>query len=151
VAGDGEALLLLAHTGGTGLLAKLGDLMGRNKGGKAFLSLEPGEQVLPPAPARAGDAQVACLAMDGRLLCFALDELKHQPKGGRGLTLMDVDSKAPLVSVAVFRDSLTVRGQGRGGKPKEEVLRSALADHAGKRARKGHKIDGFVRPMQLIA
>jgi topoisomerase IV subunit A len=152
VAGPSEAMLLLAHTGGTGLLAKLGDLLGRNKGGKAFLSLEAGEQVLPPALVRAGDTQVACLAMDGRLLCFVLDELKHQPKGGRGLTLMDVDTKAPLVSVAVCREGLTVRGQGRGGKPKEEVLRAnALATYAGKRARMGHKIDGFVRPMQLIA
>ncbi len=152
VAGPSDAMLLLAHTGGTGLLAKLGDLLGRNKGGKAFLSLEAGEQVLPPAVVRAGDTQVACLAMDGRLLCFVLDELKHQPKGGRGLTLMDVDTKAPLVSVAVCREGLTVRGQGRGGKPKEEFLRAnALATYAGKRARKGHKIDGFVRPMQLIA
>jgi topoisomerase IV subunit A len=152
VAGHQEMSLLLAHTGGTGLLAKLGDLVGRNKGGKSFLTLEPGEQVLPPAPLAPSATQVACLAMDGRLLCFPLDDLKLQSKCGRGLTLMDVDGPSPLVSVAVFRDTLTVRGQGRGGKPKEEVLRaSALSSYQGKRARKGHKIDGFVRPMQLLA
>jgi hypothetical protein len=38
---------------------------------------------------------------DGRLLVFALDELKLQSNGGKGLTLMDVDAKAPLVSVAL--------------------------------------------------
>jgi topoisomerase IV subunit A len=150
-AGDGETVLLLAQTGGFGLLAKAADLQGRNKGGKAFLSLEPGEHVLPPAAARSGLGQVACLALDGRLLCFALDELKLQPKGGRGLTLMDVDAKAPLVSVAVFGESLQVIGQGRGGKPKQELLRgAALAEHAGKRARKGRKIEGFVKPLQLV-
>ena len=40
--------------------------------------------------------QVACLAADGRLLVFALDELKLQPNGGKGLTLMDVDLTAPV-------------------------------------------------------
>jgi topoisomerase IV subunit A len=151
VAGDAGQGLLLAHTGGTGLVAKLGDLTGRNKGGKSFFSLESGETLLPPALIRADDKQVGCLALDGRLLCFPLVELKHQPKGGRGLQLMDVDAKTPLVSVAAFGDALNVRGQGRGGKPKEENLRAtALLRHAGKRARKGHKIDGFVKPMQLL-
>ncbi len=151
-AGGTETVLLLAHTGGFGLLAKAGDLHGRNKGGKGFLTLEAGERVLPPAPVRAGHGQVGCLTLDGRLLSFALDELKLQPKGGRGLTLMDVDAQTPLVSVAVFGDCLQVIGQGRGGKPKQELLRwAALADYAGKRARKGRKIEGFVKPMQLVA
>jgi topoisomerase IV subunit A len=151
VAGEAGQALLLAHTGGTGLVAKLGDLTGRNKGGKSFFSLEPGERLLPPALIRAEHQQVGCLALDGRLLCFELAELKHQPKGGRGLTLMDVDAKTPLVSVAAFGDVLVVRGQGRGGKPKEDILRAAaLSRHAGKRARKGHKIEGFVKPMQLL-
>jgi topoisomerase IV subunit A len=151
IACTADTVLLLANTGGFGLLARAGDLHGRNKGGKAFLSLETGEHVLPPALVRRGQTQVGCLAMDGRLLTFALDELKQQPKGGRGLTLMDVDAKTPLVSAVAFADSLQVIGQGRGGKPKQELLRGAgLADYAGKRARKGRKIEGFVRPMQLM-
>jgi topoisomerase IV subunit A len=35
-----------------------------------------------------------------------------------------------------------VLGSGRGGKPKDELLKgAALAGHAGKRARKGHKLE----------
>ncbi len=152
LAAAADVTLLLANTGGFGLLAKAGDLHGRNKGGKAFLSLEADERVLPPARIATGHTQVACLALDGRLLTFALDELKLQPKGGRGLTLMDVDAKTPLVSVTGFTDSLQIHGQGRGGKPRQETLRgAALAEHAGKRARKGRKIEGFVKPMQLLA
>jgi len=150
-AGDAQTVLLLANTGGFGLLARAGDLHGRNKGGKAFLDLESGERLLPPAPVAAGHGSVACLALDGRLLCFPLDELKLQPKGGRGLTLMAVDAKAPLVSVATFADNLRITGQGRGGKPKDEIVRgAALAPYAGRRARKGHRIDGFVRPMRVL-
>jgi topoisomerase IV subunit A len=152
LAGAADALLLLANSGGFGLLARASDLYGRNRGGKAFLSLEAEEKVLPPAPVSASHRQVACLALDGRLLCFGLDELKLQANGGRGLTLMNVDDKQPLVSVAAFATALRVLGSGRGGKPKDEVLGPvALAHHAGKRARKGHKLAGWVKPQRLLA
>jgi len=150
-AGAADATLLLANTGGFGLLARAGDLHGRNRGGKGFLTLEAGERLLPPALVAPGHTEVGCLALDGRLLVFALAELKMQPNGGRGLTLMDVDARSPLVSVAGFADTLRVQGSGRGGKAKEEELRgAALAGHRGRRARKGHKIAGFVRPMRLL-
>jgi len=96
--------------------------------------------------------QVAGLAQDGRLLVFALDELKRQPNGGKGLTLMDVDAKAPLIAVATLAERLVVAGSGRGGKPRQEELRgAALAQHAGRRARKGRKVDGFVKVLRLSA
>jgi topoisomerase IV subunit A len=87
---------------------------------------------------------VACLAADGRLLVFGLDELKLQPGGGKGLTLMDMDVKAPLISCVSFTQALRVSGGGRGGKPKEELLKNfALAEHVGKRARKGKPVAGI--------
>ena len=143
-AGAAETVLLLANTGGFGLLARVADMLGRNRGGKAFLTLEAGERLLPPTALATGHSQVACLAMDGRLLVFALDELKLQAHGGKGLTLMDVDAKAPLVSVSSLGDTLRVLGSGRGGKPKDEWLKgAALAEHCGKRARKGKLIAGI--------
>jgi topoisomerase-4 subunit A len=150
-AGAGETTLLLANTGGFGLLAKAADLHGRNRGGKSFLALEADDRVLPPVAVHPGHTQVACLALDGRLLVFPLDELKLQSNGGRGLTLMDVDAKAPLVSVATCADALTVQGSGRGGKAKEDTLRgAALAALAGKRARKGRKVEGFVKATRVV-
>jgi topoisomerase-4 subunit A len=150
-AGAAEATLLLANTGGFGLLAKAGDMAGRNRGGKAFLTLEPGQKLLPPAVMAHAQRQVACLALDGRLLVFGADELKLQSNGGKGLTLMDVDAQSPLVSVSPCADALRVQGLGRGDKPKDELLRgAALAAHVGKRARKGHKLDGFKRPMRVL-
>ena len=151
VAGRADATLLLASTGGFGLLARAGDLHGRNKGGKSFLTLEAGDHVLPPVTVAPSHTQVACLAMDGRLLVFPLDEMKLQSNGGRGLTLMDVDAKAPLVSVATCADSLQVLGSGRANKPKDELLKGVgLARHAGKRARKGHKVEGFVKVLRVV-
>lgn len=151
-AGAAQTPLLLAHTGGVGLLAQAGDLFSRQRGGKTFLSLAAGEHVLPPAVVAATHTQVACLSLSGRLLVFALSELKRQAKGGRGLSLMDVDAKDPLLSVATCADALSVQGSGRGGKPKQELLKgAALAAHAGKRARKGRKIEGLQRALRVVA
>ena len=152
-AGATTQTLLLAGTGGYGLLANAGDLLSRQKGGKSFLTLEGDEKMLPPAiTVQDVAAQVACLSLSGRLLVFPLSELKLQPKGGKGLTLMDIDPKDALVSVAVFGTALLLQGSGRGGKPKEELLRWAgLAAHMGKRARKGKAIDGFQKPQRVVA
>ncbi len=143
-AGHAAQTLLLANTGGYGLLARVGDLVSRQRGGKSFLSLEAGEKPLPPSLAD-GMKNVACLAMSGKLLVFGLDELKLQAKGGRGLTLIDVDAKDALVSVAAFGEAVQVLGTSlRGGKPREERLKGAsLAAHVGKRARKGRAVEGM--------
>ncbi|MFN9281596.1 MAG: DNA topoisomerase IV subunit A [Betaproteobacteria bacterium] len=152
LAGGADTTLLLANSGGFGLLARTADLYARNKGGKAFLTLDAGEQVLPPVAVQPGHRQVACLAADGRLLVFPLDELKLQPNGGKGLTLMDVDARTPLLSVCTLGETLRVAGQGRGGKPKDEDFRpAALAAYQGKRARKGRKVEGFPKPMRVLA
>jgi topoisomerase-4 subunit A len=152
VAAAPEALLLLANTGGLGLLAQAGDLASRQRGGKTFLTLEAGEHLLPPCHVGPGHTRVACLSLSGRLLVFPLAELKRQANGGRGLTLMDVDAKDPLLSVASCGDSLTVRGSGRGGKAKEEGLRGErLAAHEGRRARKGRKVEGLVKALRIVA
>ncbi len=87
---------------------------------------------------------------------FPLAELKHQPKGGRGLTLMDLEdgkgAKDALVAVASFTTALQVAGTSlRGGKPREEVLKGAgLEAYVGRRARKGRAVEGL-KPQRLSA
>ena len=142
---------MLANSAGFGLLAHAADLQGRQRAGKAFLTLEDGELLLPPVVVAQAHRQVACLSGDGRLLVFALSELKLQPKGGRGLTLMAVDAKAPLLAAVTLADSLTVQGSGRGGKPKDEVVKGvALAPYQGKRARKGRMVEGLQKVLRLV-
>ncbi len=151
IAGAADTLLLLANTGGFGLLAQAGDLVSRQRAGKTFLALEAGEHVLPPAVVAATHARVACLSRGARLLVFALSDLKRQGNGGRGLTLMDCDVKDPLLSVTTCGDALLVQGINRG-KDKDELLRGAeLAGHEGKRARKGHKLAGFKEVRRVVA
>jgi len=133
------------------LLAQAGDLHGRNRAGRSFLTLADTDRLLSPVVVAPAHTQVACLAGDGRLLVFPLDELKLQPGGGKGLTLMDVDAKTPLVSVATCAGVLKVQGSGRGGKAREDDLKGAsLAAHIGKRARKGRVVDGM-KALRVLA
>jgi topoisomerase-4 subunit A len=153
-AGPPSVLFLLAGTGGFGLLARAGDLVSRQRGGKSFLALEGTEKPLPPVAVAEGMARVAALTLGGRLLVFGLDELRLQSNGGRGLTLVDVEpaNGEALVSVAPFGDALAVHGEGRGGKAKAETLKGeALVPYAGKRARKGKKFEGMPKPMRVVA
>jgi topoisomerase IV subunit A len=150
-AGDAQQILLLAGTGGFGLLARVGDLQSRHKGGKAFLNLEAEENMLPPSVIGAA-TQVACLSLSGRLLVFGIDELKLQSNGGRGLTLIDLDAKDALVSVAAFASTLQLLGTGRGGKARDETLKGgALVPYAGKRARKGRQQDVMQKALRVLA
>ena len=150
-AGPMQQKLLLAGSGGFGLLARVGDLLSRQRGGKSFLSLEAGETPLPPSPADA-QIRVACLSSTGRLLVFGLVELKLQANGGRGLTLIDLDAQDTLVSVAAFGDAVRVIGTGRGGKARDDVLKGvALAPHVNRRARKGRALVGAIKATQVAA
>jgi topoisomerase-4 subunit A len=151
-AGAASEVLLLAGTGGFGLLARSADLVARQRGGKAFLVLEGDEKPLPPAVVGAGASRVACLTLAGRLLVFALAELKLQGNGGRGLTLVDLDPKDAVVSVAAFAEALRVDGSGRAGKARDEVLRgAALEPYVGRRARKGRRQDAIPKATRVVA
>ena len=150
-AGAAQNTLLLAGTGGFGLLARVGDLVARQRGGKGFLSLEGDEKPLPPSLAD-GQSQVACLSLAGRLLVFGLDELKLQPNGGRGLALIDLEPKDALVSVAAFGAALRVQGTGRGGKARDDMLKgAALEPHLARRARKGKALSAAMKATRVGA
>ena len=151
VAGAPTQRLVFAGSTGYGLLAQIGDLVGRQKAGKTFLALDDGEQpLLAAVPAGDVELQLGVLSAQGRLLTFPLDELKHQPKGGKGLMLMDLEDKDTVASVACFTTQLKVLGSGRGGKPREELLKNqSLASHAGKRARKGKAVEGLQKVARL--
>ncbi|WP_374434233.1 DNA topoisomerase IV subunit A [Inhella sp.] len=152
IAGPAGQSVVLAGSGGYGLVATVGDLTASKRVGKAFLSLEPGELPLRPCVVSPEQPQLACLAEDGHLLTYAVTELKLQPKGGRGLMLMELAPKVALQAVCCFASGLLLSGIARGNKPKEELLRlSGLAAHAGKRARKGKPVEGFKQVTGMVA
>jgi topoisomerase-4 subunit A len=143
-----QTQFLFAGSGGYGFICPLGDLVSRQKAGKAFMTMEKGERVLAPAKAL-GDT-IAAVSENGRLLLFGREEMKQQ-SGGRGVTIMGLDEGEALVAVAVtLARSITVEGSGRGGKPARcTVAGEDLARHRLHRARKGCLIPAKLKPSNL--
>jgi topoisomerase-4 subunit A len=139
---------LVAGSAGYGFVASVSYMVARNKAGKTFLALDKGEKPLPPAPAM-GDT-VAVLTQGGRLLLFALAELKEMAKG-KGLMLIDLIKSDEVVGIAVTGgQALVIGGSGRGGKSVQQSIDSrAQAGFRGARARRGQDIPFKLKPASL--
>ncbi|SAK60234.1 DNA topoisomerase IV subunit A [Caballeronia catudaia] len=150
-AGNAEQQLLLASSNGFGFVAKLGDLISRQKAGKAFMTIDEGAAPLAPMPVVPGATYVACLSSAGRLLVFGMDEMKTLSGGGRGVILMALDPKETLrQALAIDARGVVMTGTGRGGKVRDEKLAgSQMQLHLGKRARKGRAPDSSLKVTDL--
>ena len=158
-AAPASAVLLLSGSGGYGFLASVESMVSRVKGGKSFMTLSEGESVCRPslvsgAQVPGPDGQpwpaathVCCASTGGRILTFEIGELKAMEKGGRGLTLMDLEAKDQLAGAAAYARSVRISGVGRGGKEREEVLEIRSLNNArAARARKGKVADLGFKP-----
>ena len=171
-AGAEGVTLLLSASGGYGFLARIEHMLSRQRGGKAFITVGAGEQVCRPSvvalgsepkstPAPSGQAQavisfaaathVACASTGGRILTFEIGELKLMEKGGRGLTLIDLEPKDTLAGAAAYTRSVRIFGIGRGGKAREEQLEIRSLNNArAARARKGKAADLGFKPTGIV-
>ncbi|MDB5729991.1 MAG: parC [Noviherbaspirillum sp.] len=152
--GTADTTLLLASTAGYGFTAKAGDMTSRVKAGKAFMTLEETDEPLAPRTVDVNDSAIACLSEKGRLLVFGMDEIKHLSGGGRGVILMELDSKEKLLAAQpISQKGVVLAGMGRGAKPQELPLSaSGLSPYIGKRARKGKSLEGTkLKPNALTA
>ena len=88
--GDGEQKYLLASDAGYGFIARLGDLVSRNKAGKAILRVPQGGKSVVPAPVPADtECLIAAVSSIGRLLLFEMEELPELAKG-KGNKLINI-------------------------------------------------------------
>ena len=141
--GDADQRYVVAGDSGYGFVARLGDLVSRNKAGKAVLRLAPDGKAVVPAPVPAGvECVVAAVSSIGRLLMFELDELSERAKG-KGNKLIDIPSRKyrsgeeKLVAVAVVPEgsdlsvhtgkrTMTIRWNDSQRYYGERALRGAL-------------------------
>ncbi|WP_234193915.1 DNA topoisomerase IV subunit A [Pseudacidovorax sp. NFM-22] len=144
-AGPPTAQLLLSSTGGFGFIAAIEHMMSRHRSGKAFMDVAEGDQLCRPSvvggaagtePLPAA-THVCCVASDRQILTFDIAELKLLPKGGRGLTLMDLAPKARLAGAAAYTRSIRIEGDFRGKRRDEQLDIRTLNNAGGTRGRKG--------------
>jgi topoisomerase-4 subunit A len=141
--GQPEDPVLLSNSGGYGFVATIADMASRQKGGKLLMTLEEGEQVLPPVRTQKGvQRYVACVSSGDKLLVFPLGEVKQMAKG-RGVILMGLEKGESLKLVGVFEDTLTLKGVRRG-----RTIEEAPQFEVAKRARKGKPANLKIEALQ---
>ncbi len=149
-----EARFLLASDGGYGFVARLDDLTGKNKAGKAALNLPKGCAVLPPLRIPEGDkVRVAVVSNEGRLLVFALEQLPEMAKG-KGNKMLDIPGARAARREELVRDiALLAEGDAlviRSGKRHLTLKATDLDYYAGERGRRGSKLPrGFQKVDRL--
>lgn len=89
-----DSLWLLASDLGYGFVCRYEDLLGRNKAGKAVLTLPKGGKPLKPIPINDPDNdRLVAVTRQGYLLCFPVAELPQLPKG-KGNKIIGIPPRA---------------------------------------------------------
>ncbi|WP_136248100.1 DNA topoisomerase IV subunit A [Halomonas borealis] len=135
---------LLASDGGYGFVTSLEGLTGKNKAGKAVLSVPQGCNVVAPRAVPEGeDISVAAVSNEGRLLVFPLDQLPGLAKG-KGNKMLDIPGARAARREEFLRDlTLLAPGQAlvvHAGKRKLTLKASELDYYRGERGRRGSKL-----------
>ena len=112
---------VVASSHGYGFVTRFENLTGRQKAGKAMLSLSPGSSVLQPAAVRdVGADRLVVVTSAGHLLAFPVTELPELDKGkGKGNKIIEIPKAKrgteQVVAVAVVPPgaSLLVRSGAR--------------------------------------
>lgn len=152
--GQEEQRVLLASDAGYGFVAKLGDLLSKNKAGKALLTLPENARVLPPQLLQdPTQVLLAAVSNDGRLLVFPVTELPELARG-KGNKIMNIPSARALtreeyvIAVSVIHpgQQLTLYS----GKRHITLKAADLEHYRGERGRRGNKLPrGFQKVDQV--
>lgn len=119
---DPERVYLFASDEGYGYRAPLKALFGRQKAGKAFLTVTPGSKAMAPV-AVGPTGFIAVQSSDGRVLAFPVEEVKALDKG-KGVML--INGAEPVTRLQFVTDLAEKVADWPG-----------LAEHLGKRGSKG--------------
>lgn len=136
LAGPADQKVLICGTHGYGFIATLGDMVSKLKAGKVFATATDQECIL--APVVLNEATHLLLASTNRTLIIRTDELRHAPRGGKGLQLIALGDNETLVSVHLGKRGFTLHGTGKKGHPETlEIDEESIEDAEGRRGSKG--------------
>jgi topoisomerase-4 subunit A len=150
--GSDDARFVLASSHGYGFVTRFENLTGRNKAGKAMLSLTPNAKVLQPAAVgNVEQDRVVFVTNAGHLLAFPVAELPELDKG-KGNKLIDVP-KAKLGTERVVAVAVVTPGAALSVKSGARTMTLSWKDleaYLGSRATRGgllprgwQKVDGL--------
>ncbi|MFV1996495.1 MAG: DNA topoisomerase IV subunit A [Acidiferrobacterales bacterium] len=144
VMGQPEDLYLMTSDAGYGFIAKLEDMVTKNRNGKAVLKVPAGARVLPPQRVMEYEQDwIAAVTNIGRLLTFMVGELPQMARG-KGIRIINIPTRKAVVrdeyvvSMCVFPENkgLTVYA----GQKKRRLTVGDLDYYIGERALRGMKL-----------
>ena len=146
--GAADDKVLLASDDGYGFITRLGDMEGRNKAGKAVLTVSGA----PLPPARVFDSandRLAVATAEGRLLLFPVAELPEMAKG-KGNKLVNLKGQDKVLAACVLPTGRAL--ELACGKRSLTLKLADLEVFAGSRASRGaHLPRGFQRVDSMAA
>jgi len=89
IGGEEEQAVLLASSAGYGFVSKIGDMVTKNKAGKALMSLANKAVPLDPVKVPKDDATIALFTAAGRVLLYSITEVPVLSKG-KGNKLINI-------------------------------------------------------------
>ncbi|MBL6745119.1 MAG: DNA topoisomerase IV subunit A [Pseudomonadales bacterium] len=144
VIGEDSRDVLLASDAGYGFVAKVGDLISKNKSGKAVLRLPKGSIVLPAVMVNDYDSDmIVSVTNEGRMLMFPLKELPRLAKG-KGNKIISIPTARVVdriefvvaMTLVTGEDTLTVYA----GRRHHNLKPADLEHYRGERGRRGNKL-----------
>ncbi|QCO67475.2 DNA topoisomerase IV subunit A [Luteimonas yindakuii] len=150
--GEPDARFVLASSQGHGFVTRFENLVGRQKAGKAMLSLAEGAQVLQPAQLPGGtDDRIVAVTSAGHLLAFPVSELPELERG-KGNKIIEIPKAKRgterVVAVVVVGSGQTL--QVKSGARTMSLSWRDLESYLGVRASRGgllprgwQKVDGL--------
>lgn len=144
VIGEDNRDVLLASDAGYGFVAKVGDLISKNKSGKAILRLPKASIVLPAVMVNDYDSDmIVSVTNEGRMLMFPLKELPRLAKG-KGNKIISIPTArvadriefVVAMTVVTEEDTLTVYA----GRRHHNLKPTDLEHYRGERGRRGNKL-----------
>lgn len=141
---DEKSLLLMASDGGYGFVAEFGDLVSKNKNGKAVVTVPDGAQLMKPLTVNnINTDRLLAISNEGRMLLFPLRDLPKLAKG-KGNKIISIPN-ARVKSREEFVKILAVVPDGApvtllAGKRKLTLKVSDLEHYYGERGRRGNKL-----------
>ncbi len=142
--GENEQDVLLASDAGYGFVGKFGDLISKNKSGKAILRMPKGGQVIAALPVNDYDNDmIISITNEGRMLMFPISELPRLAKG-KGNKIIGIPSArvaeriefVVAMTVLSTEDTLTVHA----GRRHHNLKPADLEHYRGERGRRGNKL-----------
>lgn len=154
VMGKDSDLYVMASDAGYGFICSIGDMITKNKKGKATLSVPKGAQALVPMPLNSLETDyIAVVTTSGYLTMYAVTELPELAKG-KGVKLINIpakllkDREEYVLGVTLFKKGQHVLVHA--GKRYLRLKGQDLESYMGERGKRGRKLPKGFQAVKAI-